>query len=769
MIHASALRPPRAPLAALQALFFASGFVALLYQVIWQRMLGLVTGLDLYAVTLVVSVFMVGLGLGSFAGGRLADRLPPSRLLAVFAGAECVIAAFALISRPLYYDGLLGLAAEQSRSPTLIAALGASTILVPTFCMGITLPLLSRAVTSTAAAAAQRVAGLYGWNTLGAAFGAWAGSAVLVRAIGYENSLWVGAGVNVACAGTTMWLRRRLVGDAPDVQTEAASIPETAPSALPDTDARWPWRAWLLLYFVSGFVALGLEMVWFRLLGVTLKSTTYTFPLLLGFYLTGVGAGSLVGRYAARRGRHPLRWFLLAQAAIPVYAGLSIAALLRALERADGLATARAYLASYEPIDFTFNFSSLASRDLTLYLIAPAYLILPPTVLMGVSFACLQRGVQLDTSGLGRRVGSLQTANIAGSTAGVIVVGVLMLGFLGTAGTLRALTGVSGLYLACACVAALAPAPRPVRWASVAVSLAAAVWIASLLPAADRFWGAFHGVTADRILHYEDGTGLAVLTSPDRFFRRRADVYVNGLGQSSVPFGGVHSFLGLVPVLLHPSPRDVAIIGLGSGDTAYSAAGRPETERIQCVEIIGGQVRTLRALHQRTGYQGLGGLLDDPRLRIITGDGRRYVMQSRDRFDIIEADALRPSSAYSGTLYSREYFELLRDRLKPGGFAVTWAPTPRIHDTFRAVFGHVVEVPPMLIGSNEPIAFRAETVRQRAAHPQTVQHYRRAGIDLEAHLEQMLATIRHREPPPAPAVPAMMNTDLFPRDELRTP
>ena len=192
------------------------------------------------------------------------------------------------------------------------------------------------------------------------------------------------------------------------------------------------------------------------------------------------------------------------------------------------------------------------------------------------------------------------------------------------------------------------------------------------------------------------------------FFRRRTDVFVNGLGQSTIPFNGVHSFLGLVPVMLHPAPAKVVIIGLGSGDTAYSAAGRPETETLDCIEIIGGQIRTLRELHARTGYGGLTGLLTDPRIRVVTGDGRRYVMQSSERFDVIEADALRPSSAFSGNLYSREYFELFRGRLEPGGFAVTWAPTPRIKTPSRAVFAHVVEIPPMLIGSNTAIVFDAD-------------------------------------------------------------
>lgn len=127
---------------------------------------------------------------------------------------------------------------------------------------------------------------------------------------------------------------------------------------------------------------------------------------------------------------------------------------------------------------------------------------------------------------------------------------------------------------------------------------ALALWSVSVIPRPAVFWGQFHGVPPERVIYAEDGTGLAVLTSPDLFFRRRADVFVNGLGQSTIPFGGVHTYLWLVPALLHSAPKRIAVIGLGSGDTAYAASLRRETEEVYCVEIIGGQIRTLRELHQ---------------------------------------------------------------------------------------------------------------------------------------------------------------------------
>ena len=755
------LNPPRGFHSVLLALFFASGFVALLYQVIWQRLLALSTGLDLYAVTLIVAVFMLGMGLGSFAGGILADRLPAPRLLLVFALAESIVALFAFVSKVLYHDLLYRHVAALPVHPLPLLAAAASTLLVPTFCMGVTLPVLSKALSQSLGVAASRIAGLYGWNTLGAAMGAWVGTAVVIRSFGYESSLWIGAFVNLACALATLLLLR--TPGTPQPSPRDTPVAHDASTEHPG----WSWRVWLAIYFLSGFIALGLEMVWFRLLGVVLKSTAFTFPLLLGTYLAGVGGGSLIGRSIAHRTRHPVRWFLLAQAGVPLYAGLSVGLLLWALPTLPILEKARVYLGSYEPIEFAFNFFELSAPQAALYLIVPAAMILPATLLMGMSFSFIQRALQSDLVGLGRRVGALQTANILGSTVGVVLVGLVLLDLLGTASTLRILTAGSVVFLALASANVFAKATRQVRWAGHVVGVAMAVLSVLVIPSSAAFWGTLHAVPEGRIIHVDDGTGLAVLTSPDATFRRRADVYVNGLGQSSVPFIDVHAFLGLVPVMLHPAPKTIAIIGLGSGGTAYAAAGRPETEALDCVEIVGGQIQTLRLLYQRTGYPGLGGLLQDPRIRFVVGDGRRYVMQSRDRFDVIEADALRPNSAYSGNLYSREYFDLLRSRLKPGGVAVTWAPTSRIQHTFMDVFRHVVDIPPMLIGSNQPITIDADAIRARAEDPFTAAHYARAGIPLQQYVTQILETAHHRERPVVSATDAMLNTDLFPRDELR--
>ncbi|HEX6812750.1 MAG TPA: MFS transporter [Planctomycetota bacterium] len=745
---------------ALLLLFFASGFAALLYQVVWQRMLTLITGLDLQATTMIVAAFMLGMGFGNLAGGHLADRLQPRRLLIVFAVAELGVAMFALASKALYIDWFYWSLTPRVESPGLLAITACLTLLVPTFCMGLTLPVLAKVVTHQVEAAAGRIAGLYGWNTLGAAAGAWLGSAYLIRGFGYEQSLWCGAALNLAAGLTALALLRSTepvaVPAAGNPAANAASA-DTAPAPTALT-----FRTWLLLYFVSGFVALGLEIVWFRLLGMMLKSTAFTFPLLLAFYLLGVGAGSLFGRPLARSSRDPMRGFLRMQAWIPLYAAASVFAMTVAIDHVALLKPARDYLAGSDGVRFVFDFGVLDSNQALFYLGLPALLVLPPTVLMGMSFPFLQRAVQSDISRLGRRVGWLQATNILGCTVGVVLVGLVMLDRLGTPGTLAVMAVLSVAFSGPSAWNAREAARRPLRLAMALALALAGAWI---VPAADRLWASVHGATPEKIIHAEDGSGVAVVRSDEGEWKR-STVFANGLGQSWIPFGWVHTWLGLMPVLLHPEPKTIAVIGLGSGDTVFSLGGRPETTAIHCIEIMGKQVETLRTLNARAPYGGLRSLLDDKRIIQVHGDGRRYVMQGRRQFDIIEADALRPHSAYAGSLYSREYFELLRRNLARGGFAVTWSPTERIQQTFLSVFPHVVHVPPMYIGSNEPIVFDPDAVRTRAASDAVRSYYARAGIDIGPMVEELLENFRHVPRPDGPPPDSLLNTDLFPRDEL---
>ena len=425
---------PRAAWPIFQAVFLGSGFAALLYQMIWQRLLTLFGGADVYSVTLIVSAFMAGLGLGSLAGGHVADRLTLRRRLQAFALAELAIALFGAASVWILYDVLYARLGPVDLPPWATAAILFAVLLWPTFFMGVSLPLLSRALAETTSTASRRIASLYGWNTVGAALGSLLSVWVILRLTDFRHATWIGAALNAGCALAALWLAGA-AGAARDRDLDrAASVSATPPAGALGLGA------WIALYALSGFIALSLEIVWFRLLGVILKSISFTFATLLALFLTGVGAGSLLGHRLAARVPNPARAFLILQAAIPVYAALSLAAFLFAAPRWAFLRPVWEYMAAYESIDIAAAVRSvqryalelgdvapqacrLAGQLIVLYAALPVVLVGPPTLMMGLSFALLQRAIQTDLAGLGRRVGWLQAANIAGSTLGSILTG----------------------------------------------------------------------------------------------------------------------------------------------------------------------------------------------------------------------------------------------------------------------------------------------------------------------------------------------------------
>jgi spermidine synthase len=758
--------------------FFLSGFSALVYQTIWQRVLTLFSGADALAVTLIVAAFMAGLGCGSLAGARWADHLSLRRRFLVFALAELAVGIFAWLSLPLYYDVLYLHLGTRTLPQGLIGLLLFVTLLWPTFFMGLSLPLLARTIGPTGKTPEDWVGQLYGFNTLGAAVGALVSVWYLARRFGFETSLHVAAVLNLVCALVALALARGVpeqAGAAPQVPSSPGPLAAVRP-------ATFGFSTWTLLFALSGFIALSLEILWFRVLGVILKSNAFTFATLLSIYLVGVGGGALWGSRWARRSERPAEIFLLLQALIPAYAALALAGFLHGVA---GWPELYAYLGGYETLDLKLALPALAqvlswstldqdARALVrlfglLYGFVPLVLFGPPTLLMGLSFPFLQKATQTDPRVLGRRVGMLQAANILGCTLGSIVTGLWLLGQLGTAGSLRLLVGLGALFLLLFAVIAH-DASRRTRMLTLA-GIAPLVLAALVLsPTTRSLWATLHGAGPADVITGEDGSGLSVLRDMLEGDLPVTVVFAGGLGQSGLPYGGEHTLLGTFPVLLHPEPRDVAIVGLGSGDTLFGAAARSATTQLDCIEIVRPQLESLRVLDRTHAYAGLSLLLSDPRMHFLTGDGREFLMRTTRRYDVIEADALRPTSAFSGSIYSREYFSLLRTRLKPGGLAVSWAPTTRVRDTFRHAFPHVLELNQVLIGSESPIAFDAAAVRAQLDEPFTRAHFARGQVDMKSLMGKFLeGEPTFYGPLAAGAGPTDLNTDLYPRDEYLVP
>ena len=766
-------------------IFFLSGFAALVYQVIWQRLLVVFSGADVYSATIVVVAFMIGLGCGSLAGGYLADRLTRTTGLVLFAGAELGIGLFGAQSKVVLYDGLYQRFGHYAADPAVMAGLLVCTLLLPTVLMGISLPLLGRALTRSIDEAAGALGWLYACNTLGAALGALCTIWWFVPRYGLEGGLLVAAGINFVCVAAALPLLAILRLVRSPMSRARVEVPRSPvePTASVDRPPPFSFRLWVALYALSGFLALSFEIAWFRLLGVMLKSTAFTFGTLLAQYLFWLGAGSMLGSVLALRVRRSALGFLAAQAAASLCAAFSLIFVLSRIERAPSLGWVRDYLGGYEPMEPSEPASDIRSflnaviwdeprlemlpfQFLWLYFVLPALLIGPATMLMGLSFPLLQRVVQTDLAYLGRRVGMLLVANIIGSAIGAVLTGWLLLTWLGTSGTVRFLVGLSAVFPLLA-VTVAGSSPRS-RYVGYAVTVAASALIVATLPNAGELWARLHGTTRQAITFGEDGSGLSLLKARGTNPGDGVDVYVNGLGQSRIPYGGnTQTLLGALPAMIHPHPREALVIGLGSGNTLAALAGRRELRRITSIEIIRPLLPTLRSSASLLAYPGLDAILEDPRIEHVFGDGRFFVKHSNRRFDIIEADALREGSAYSGTLYSVEYFELMRGHLAPGGLTVTWVPTDRVERTFLKVFPHVVRFDDVLVGSNEPIQVDQRAIQERLDDPATARHYARLGVDIAGLLRPVVG--HGRSPSWLGQDLADVNTDLHPRDEFSVP
>ena len=726
--------------------FFLSGAAALIYQVTWQRLLALHSGVGIYSVAMIVAAFMVGLGLGSHLGGVLSVRLPPRTALLAFATLELAIGFFGLASGRLYYDWLYLRAGGLYATSWRAAILHFVSLALPTILMGMSLPLLVRAMVRDTTHAARTVGLLYGVNVLGACAGALVTPWVLVRFYGVREALLVAGAANLLAAFVGLTALR-----APQTPTPpAVGLPPERPGP-----ATLRLSAWAAFFALSGFCALSLEIVWFRIIDVAVKSTAFTFGTVLAVYLLGLAVGTFIGAALVGRLRRLLVAFLACECALLACSALAILALVLLPPRTPFFAWFFELWGGHR----SYNLGGAWSWPPVwrLYVLLPLVLYGLPTVLMGVAFTVLQRAVHDDVAGTGRRVGVLQAANIAGCVGGSLLAGLVGLTWAGSAGVLRLLVLAGVVFAAVGIV-------RTEARGAFAAGAASLLALALLMPGERALWLRLHGLTGGEALVAEDATGVVALTPREIGGWR---VWVNGRSHSTLPFGGIHTALGAAPALMHPAPRDVAVIGLGSGDTAWAAGcRREETQRVRVYEICSPQLGLLSALAAMPEPPPkLGRFLRDPRLEVRIADGRHAFSVSEESYDLIEMDPLPPSSPYSGNLYSLEFFVLCARRLRPGGVLCTWAPTARVRRTFLRAMPHVLQLGDgsILVGSNRPLALDLGAWEERVMSD-AVRSY--LGDDRAHDVRSILLTARPAE---AAGMDEDINRDLVPRDEFNRP
>ena len=728
------------------SLFFVSGFTALLYQVAWQRMLGLFSGSDVRSVTIVVASYLLGLGLGNLISSRHSDRFNNRSCVRIYGLCNLGIALFAVSSRFLFYDLLFLRLQYLARSPLLMLSIVLVSLLIPTTMMGLSLPLLSKAINRSVDKAASRIGWLYGINTLGSGLGTLISGWYIVGTFGYDKTVYLGA-IFSSCVGLTALTISR------QFDTNNYSQLQTETIAAPAARQQKSIKEWYLLVFLSGFAAISWEIIWFRVLDIALQSNAYTYAHLLAFVLVSNGLGSLLGSKAIPYIRNPKKAFLLIQGIVAIYSAIAIWLISFIWQTYPQLRAGEGYV----------NFNNIGFPLVFKYLIVPSLMMILPNLLLGFYFPLVQKAIQSDGKAIAKRVGSILVANILGNVLGSLVTGLILLDLLGTSASIKLLCCIGLGFLI-----AIRPNWLKAKFTLLLIIIALISVIA--FPQNNRLWAALQGIQADDyFIVAEDSTSVAAITERNN----KGKLYASGQVQANFPYMHIHGLLGSIPALLHPNPTDVMIIGLGSGGTPHSIGTNPATKQIKIVELLGAELTVLKEYAQTPVGKPLKNLFADPRYNIVIGDGRRELSLSQQKFDIIEADAIQPWRSRAGMLYSQEFFRQVQSKLKPGGFFVEWDVASGTRQTMLSVFPYVTRVGLgkqknlwILIGSDRPVKFDKQELLAKLDLPPVVNFIeQKVGIDVEKVRQDVRSAAVSMYSQAKNGRPKKVNTDLFPRGE----
>ena len=721
---------PRSLLLAVCVLFFISGATGLVYQVVWTRFFTVVFGNTTLGVSAVLTGFMAGLGLGSYMLGRSVDRRRD--FLMIYAILEVGIAVTAVLMPWLldwlqdFYSSIYNAFPNSTWLLQVIRTLISFCILVvPTFLMGATLPVLAKFFVSRTNRIGASIGVLYGANTLGATFGAFIAGFFLIKIFGLLHTVYLTAFFNILLAIAFLLLRQLLGKGADYAEAARESVVATRPHL-----ALSPGRVRLLLasFAIAGFASLSYEILWFRLLVFELQTTIYAFTAMLTTFLAGIGLGSaaMSGWFKkTRTAPHYWGMFGYVEAAIGLLGLLSIW-LFGSLEYI-GMEPAKTFWGN---IGNQFQIAAI--------------IMLLPTLLMGAAFPIVCKILSDDAAQVGGTVGKVYAANTLGSIFGSFLTGFFLVRYLGTQNTIIL---VSMLNLLVASVILLF-APRSDTQAAPEMGAAgqtgprfrpanmgavAAIWIsgvAGVLVIPSDYLFQYYNIGEKRydsnveILHAEEG--LETITTVHR--------YPNGsrvISTGSINVAGTSYTLrttqmlqGHIPMLLRPDAKHVLQVGFGSGETAHIITTYDNVERLDLVDISQ-SVLDSSAMYFRDINRDV---VQDPKFHPTIMDGANYLRLTKKKYDVIMNDSIWPFYAGNSGLYTRDYFLAGKQHLNKGGIMTSWLPVEIAPEDFEILINSFKSAFPyvsvwmamthynkhaLLIGSEEPISINTDKFLER--------------------------------------------------------
>ncbi|HQK20236.1 MAG TPA: fused MFS/spermidine synthase, partial [Polyangiaceae bacterium] len=632
----------RAPII-VAALF--SGGASLAYEVAWSRALVVPLGNASDAAAIVLAAFMIGIGAGAWIGGEWAERTRfPLRIYALM---ELLLGAYAVVAPPL----LSSLSQIPGESGALLRRLLALLLIaLPCLAMGMSLPLLVRAWTRKGRTLRWTVGLAYAANTAGAAMGAWI--------TGYWGLALLGVARWSALAALGSFSAAFLATLAESFRPSTPPPDSLSPEILPQTTPTTVQRLAGLATFIMGFVVLANEVLWTRVLTFVFGHDTYAFATMLAVVLVGMALGGALHRLVASADQAAWTAGLLGGFSVASLVSFWLAAhLVIHFGRDPFRLESSPYLAGSVFIEI---FRELTFTPLLLFL---------PCLLAGAAFPAACSLYAHRSESVGRGLGRVTFVNGLGSALGAITTSLLLGTVFSVQGAFFALAILSALMAAVVLFFTRPRCFRTAGWALLPIAAVGllALWIPSAMPRAMLL--ATVGPRHQTLLHYEEARTGTVSVVENRINQER-QLLMNGINEVTTRLVHDQSFkvLGHLAPLLHPNPKKGVMICLGAGISAGAALAHP-LDSLDVVDLSSAVARGARYFEKQNR-----GVLDDPRFHLHIDDGRQYLLNTSERFDVAMIDSTHPKAVDSWILYTVEFYELVRDRLSEGGIVVQWLP-----------------------------------------------------------------------------------------------